>query len=103
VTVQRYPDPGLLPTSQEAGGSVHDNSLALGAPGSDPGFDAATMTYNVSTDAPRPPAGPDMADQWDVDPGGAHHQPHDPESGEFMTGSPWGQAGSSAGGWGRPS
>jgi hypothetical protein len=61
--VQRLPDPGLLPTSQEAGGTVHSNALAQTAPGTDPGFDGGTLTYNVSTDAADAPAGQDRNDR----------------------------------------
>ena len=52
--MQRLPNPGIVPTSQEGGGTVHDNSLAMSAPGSQPGFDAGSMSYPVSTDAPKP-------------------------------------------------
>lgn len=50
--VQRLADPGLLPTSQEAGGTVHDQSMSMTAKGSAPGYDGGVMTYNVSTDSP---------------------------------------------------
>ena len=51
---QRLPDPGMMPTSQEAGGTVHSNALAQTAPGSMPGFDGGQMNYPVSTDSPGP-------------------------------------------------
>lgn len=54
--MQRLPDPGMNQTSQEGGGTVHSNALAMSAPGSAPGYDAGTMTYPVSTDAPVPAA-----------------------------------------------
>ena len=57
MAVQRLPDPGLMPTSQEAGGTVHSNALAQTAPGSMPGFDGGLMTYPVSTDSPGPMSG----------------------------------------------
>ena len=48
----RLPDPGLVPTSQEAGGMVHDQSLAMTAPGTAPGFDGGSYPYPVATDLP---------------------------------------------------
>lgn len=54
--VQRLPDPTMLPTSQEAGGMVHDNRLAMTAPGTAPGFDGGSYAYPASTDLP--PASP---------------------------------------------
>jgi hypothetical protein len=64
MAVQRYPDAGMLPTSQEGGGTVHDQSHAMTAPGSAPGFDGGVMTYPVSTDAPPAPPVPDRDDRW---------------------------------------
>jgi hypothetical protein len=63
--VTRLPDPGMLPTSQEAGGCVHDNSAAMTAPGSQPGFDGGTLAYPASTDGPGPamPATIPVSDQ----------------------------------------
>ena len=52
--MERLPSPGMMPTSQEAGGCTHDNSAAQTAPGSWPGFDNGQLTYTVSTDAPGP-------------------------------------------------
>lgn len=52
--MQRLASPGLVPTSQEAGGMVHDNALAHTAPGSPPGCDAGRLTYPVSEDMPAP-------------------------------------------------
>ena len=52
--VTRLPDPGLMPSSQEAGGTVHSNELAQTAPGSMPGYDGGVMNYPVSTDSPPP-------------------------------------------------
>ena len=63
MAVQVYPSPGLIPTSQEAGGTVHSNALAMTAPGTEPGFDGGTMTYPVSTDSPDAPAGQDRDDR----------------------------------------
>jgi hypothetical protein len=71
MAVQRYPDPPLTPTSQEAGGCVHDQSLAQTAPGSAPGFDGGVLSYPVSTDAPPVPRGPDRDDRRPAGPSGA--------------------------------
>ena len=81
---------GLVPTSQEAGGTVHSNALAQTAPGSMPGFDGGAMSYPVSTDSPLPVSA-DQADQHDVDAGGGGRMPRDPESGQFEHGSPFRQ------------
>jgi hypothetical protein len=70
MAVQRLPDPGLMPTSQEAGGTVHSNALAQTAPGSMPGFEGGLMTYPVSTDSPGPMSG-NQDDRRPVDPSGA--------------------------------
>lgn len=43
---------GLVPTSQAAGGMVHDASLARTAPGSLPGYDGGSETFPVSQDGP---------------------------------------------------
>jgi hypothetical protein len=48
--MQVLPGPHLVPTSQEAGGCVHDPSLALTAPGSPPGYDGGDLNYPVSVD-----------------------------------------------------
>jgi hypothetical protein len=71
MAVQRYPDPGMLPTSQEAGGTVHDQSHAMAAPGSMPGFDGGLMSYPVSTDAPPAPPAPDRDDRRLIGPDGS--------------------------------
>lgn len=83
--VQRYPDPGLLPTSQEGGGVVHSNALAMTAPGSAPGFDGGKLTYNVSTDSPGPMSG-NQDDRRPVEPSGAMAGGKDspfPQAGSF--------------------
>lgn len=46
--------PGLVPTSQEAGGLIHSNDLAMTAQGSQPGFDGGLMVAPTTTDAPLP-------------------------------------------------
>ena len=71
MAVQVYPSPGMLPTSQEAGGTVHDQSHAMTAPGTAPGFDGGTMSYPVSTDSPDAPAGQDRDDRELVGTSGA--------------------------------
>lgn len=54
--VQRIPVKiGLVPTSQEAGGTVHSQAASMTAPGSQPGFDGGTMAYTVSADGPPAP------------------------------------------------
>ncbi|MDQ2875362.1 MAG: endonuclease VII domain-containing protein [Actinomycetota bacterium] len=56
VPVKLIPIPiGLLPSSQEAGGMVHDQSAAMTAPGSPPGFDGGALSYPVTDDTPMPP------------------------------------------------
>jgi len=50
------PSPGMLPTSQEAGNQQHDQSLAMTAPGSPPGFDAGTFPPATPWNADGPPA-----------------------------------------------
>ncbi len=70
MAVQRYPDPGLMPSSQEAGGTVHSNALAQTAPGSMPGYDGGLMSYPVSTDSPGPMSA-QQDDRRPVDPSGA--------------------------------
>ena len=71
MAVQRYPNPGMMPTSQEAGGTVHDQSHAMAAPGSRPGFDGGQMSYPVSTDDPPAPPIPDRDDRWLLGPDGS--------------------------------
>jgi hypothetical protein len=85
MAVERLPDPGLMPTSQEAGGVVHDNSLAMTAPGSAPGFDGGTLSYPVSTDDPAPPRGPDRDDRRLIAASGAKAQQDSPfpQAGSF--------------------
>jgi|HubBroStandDraft_2_1064218.scaffolds.fasta_scaffold33084_2 hypothetical protein len=78
MATTRLPDPGLLPTSQEGGGTVHSNELAQTSPGSMPGFDGGTMNYPVSTDDAAPPAGPDRDDRRLVGPSGAKAQQDSP-------------------------
>jgi hypothetical protein len=51
------PSPGVLPTSQEAGNMVHDQSLAMTAPGSQPGFDGGTFAGPWPQNSDNPPAG----------------------------------------------
>lgn len=83
--VQRLPDPGLIPSSQEAGGTVHSNSLAQTAPGTQPGFDGGLMTYPVSTDSPGPMS-PNQDDRRPVEPSGAMAASKDspfPQAGAF--------------------
>lgn len=84
--VQRLPDAGLVPTSQEGGGTVHDNSKAMSAPGSMPGYDGGAMAYPVSTDLPVPQPVPDRSDENLIGSGGAAAQPQDgpfPQAGTF--------------------
>lgn len=95
--VQRLPDPGMLPTSQEAGGVVHSNALAQTAPGTAPGFDGGTLTYNASTDSPQAPAGQDRDDRPLVAPSGADHNMDAP----FPQGSQFGAESYNAGMWKR--
>ena len=71
MAVERLADPGLLPTSQEGGGTVHSNELAQTSPGSMPGFDGGTMNYPVSTDEAAPAPAPDRDDRRLIGPGGA--------------------------------
>ena len=88
--VQRLADPGLVPTSQEAGGTVHSTAMAMTAPGTEPGFDGGTMTNNVSTDAPGPPAIPDRDDRWLVSADGS--KPSAGQDAPFLQGGQFGQA-----------
>lgn len=82
--VQQLPSPGMMPTSQEAGGTVHSNALAQTAPGSMPGFDGGQMSYPVSTDSPQPESSA-HDDRNPVEPGGSSG-PQDspfPQAGRF--------------------
>lgn len=83
--VQNLPSPGMLPTSQEAGGTVHSNMLAMTAPGTEPGYDGGTMTYNVSTDSAQAPPGQDRNDRELIGPSGAKGEQDAPfpQSGAF--------------------
>lgn len=53
--MERLPDPGMLPTSQEAGGMVHNPAGAMTAPGRPPGGDYGQLAYPVSSDLPPAP------------------------------------------------
>jgi hypothetical protein len=50
--MQVLPSPGIVPTSQAAGGMVHSAALALTAPGSPPGYDGGSETFVTNLDGP---------------------------------------------------
>jgi|HubBroStandDraft_2_1064218.scaffolds.fasta_scaffold11961_4 hypothetical protein len=50
--MQVLPGPKLVPTSQAAGGMVHSAALAQTAPGTPPGYDGGSETFNDNVDGP---------------------------------------------------
>ena len=65
--METLPNPGMVPTSQEAGGMVHTNELAMTAPGSPPGFDGGALIYPTSADVGAPAADKANTPQIPVD------------------------------------
>jgi len=94
--MQRLPDPGLTPTSQEAGGMVHSQALAMTAPGTPPGFDGASMAYPVSTDSAQPPGQSGATIPIPTDPVGAQARDGGRRTGDMTGPSPWVKTGTAS-------
>jgi hypothetical protein len=111
MTVQRYPNPPLVPSSMSSGGEVH-SSLAMQAPGSqpitpmpDPSLNLMELGVNQGLPVDTTPDDVDRnliaADGSPRDPADASFPVRDPDSGRYTGtgGDPWKSAGSNEGGW----